>query len=168
MNVKTARKILAVVMTVLIILNFFMLFAVMAGAEEAVSVPEEVIRISEELGQEYNLCPETIQAVGWVESRFDAEAENDGCIGIMQVSEQWHQERMNRLGVADLKDTRGNMTVAADYSSELAVDEEDLEVALMRYHGESRVFQRLEKGEMSDYVDKVLSVSAMLERLHGK
>lgn len=168
MNVKIARKILAAVMAVLIIFNFLMLFSIMAGAEETVSVPAEVISISEALGAEYNLCPETLQAVAWVESRFDPEAENDGCIGIMQVSEKWHQERMERLGVSDLTDIRGNMTVAADYLSELAADEEDLEEALMRYHGESRVLQRLDAGEMSDYVDKVLEVSAMLERRNGK
>ena len=43
-----------------------------------------------------------------------------------------------------------------------------MEKALMRYHGESRIGQRLEAGEMSDYVDKVLSVSEMLERRNGK
>lgn len=168
MNVKIARKILAAVIAVLIIFNFLMLFSIMAGAEEIVSVPAEVINISEELGAEYNLCPETLQAVAWVESRFDPEAENDGCTGIMQVSEKWHQERMERLGVSDLKDIRGNMTVAADYLAELAADEEDLEEALMRYHGESRILQRLDAGEMSDYVDKVLEISAMLERRNGK
>ncbi len=161
-------KILAAVMAAMILFDALMLFSFFSSAAEAVTVPEEVALISEELGAEYNLCPETLQAVAWVESRFDPEAENDGCIGIMQVSEKWHQERMERLGVSDLKDIRGNMTVAADYLAELAADEEDLEEALMRYHGESRILQRLDVGEMSDYVDKVLEISAMLERRNGK
>lgn len=168
MDVKIARKILAAVMAAMILFDMLMLFSFFSGAAEAVTVPEEVALISEELGAEYNLCPETLQAVAWVESRFDPEAENDGCIGIMQVSEKWHQERMESLGVSDLTDIRGNMTVAADYLAELAADEEDLEEALMRYHGESRILQRLDAGEMSDYVDKVLEISAMLEHRNGK
>ncbi len=168
MNVKIMRKMLAAAMAALIVFDLLMFFTIIAGAQEAVIVPEEVIRISEELGTEYNLCPETLQAIGWVESRFNPEAENEGCIGIMQVAEHWHKDRMKRLGVTDLKDIRGNMTVAADYLAELASEEEDLEEALMRYHGESHVLQRLEAGEMSDYVDKVLEISAMLERRHGK
>ncbi len=161
-------KILAAVMAALILMDAVIMIPIMLHAQEAVKVPESVLRISEELGAEYHLCPETLQAVGWVESRFDPEAENDGCIGVMQVSEKWHKDRMAGLGVTDLKDIRGNMKVAADYLSELVNDGEDLEVALMRYHGESRVMERLSEGELSEYVARVLEISAMLEYQHGK
>lgn len=103
-----------------------------------------------------------------MESRFDPEAENDGCTGIMQVSGKWHKDRMERLGVEDLKDTEGCMRVAVDYLAELVEDGEDMEAALMRYHGESRIRERLSEGELSEYVDKVLAVSAMLEQRNGK
>ncbi|WP_160560359.1 lytic transglycosylase domain-containing protein [Parablautia muri] len=161
-------KILAAVMAALILMEAVIMIPIMLHAQEAVKVPESVLRISEELGAEYHLCPETLRAVGWVESRFDPEAENDGCIGVMQVSEKWHKDRMAGLGVTDLKDIRGNMKVAADYLSELVNDGEDLEVALMRYHGESRVMERLSEGELSEYVAQVLEISAMLEYQHGK
>lgn len=161
-------KILAAAMAALVLMDAVMMIPIMLHAREAVTVPEDVLRISEELGAEYHLCPETLQAVGWVESRFDPEAENDGCVGIMQVSEKWHKDRMERLGVTDLKDIRGNMTVAADYLAELVTDGEDLEEALMRYHGESRIAEKLSAGELSEYVARVLEISAMLEHRHGK
>lgn len=145
-----------------------LLIAATVKAEEKVEVPEEVKEISEELGSKYNICPEMIQAICWRESRFQEDAEGSGCIGMMQVSEKWHKERMKRLGVTDLKDARQNMTVAVDYLSELVKDGEDMEEALMRYHGESNVEQKLESGEMSEYVEQILEMSAMLERQNGK
>lgn len=135
---------------------------------ESVDVPPEVIEISEELGEQYCICPELIQAICYVESRFCTDAKNGSCLGIMQVSEKWHKDRMERLRVTDLYDLRGNMTVAVDYLSELASDGEDLEEALMRYHGETSIKDRLEAGETSWYVEKVLNLSAELEVAHGK
>lgn len=160
-------KVLAAVLAALIIYDMLTAVSFVSGAE-AVEVPSEVEEISAELGAAYGICPETIQAICWVESRFQADAVNDDCMGIMQVSEKWHKDRMERLGVTDLKDVRGNMTVGVDFLAELVEEGEDMEKALMRYHGESRIGQRLEAGEMSDYVDKVLSVSEMLERRNGK
>lgn len=139
-----------------------------AYAMGTVSVPEDVREISEELGPKYNICPELIQAICWKESRFQPDAESDGCVGIMQVAPKWHQDRMKRLGVTDLKDTRQNMVVAVDYLSELLEEGEDMEEPLMRYHGESRIAEKLDSGEMSEYVDAVLALSAELEAINGK
>ncbi len=156
--------------TICIIFAVVMNFPSRACAEylESVDVPAEVIEISEELGEYYCICPELIQAICYVESRFQPDAKNGGCLGIMQVSEKWHKDRMERLSVTDLYDLRGNMTVAVDYLSELASDGEDLEEALMRYHGETSIKDRLEAGETSWYVEKVLNLSAELEVAHGK
>lgn len=38
----------------------------------------------------------------------------------MQISSAWHQERMERLGVTDLKNPFGNILVGVDYLAELA------------------------------------------------
>lgn len=145
-----------------------LLIASTVHGQEPVKVPEEVKEISEELGQAYDICPELIQAICCIESRFQADAVNADCIGIMQVSERWHKDRMKRLGVTDLTDAKQNMTVAVDYLAGMVKDGEDMEEALMRYHGESDIGRKLEEGEMSDYVEAVLSVSAMLEREEGK
>ncbi len=133
---------------------------VQAQAREAVEVPEEVVAISEELGGEYGICPELIQA----------DAENGGCVGIMQVSPEWHRERMERLGVTDLTDMRQNIAVAVDYLAELAAEYEDVGAALMKYNGDRRLDELLEGGlaDVSDYARAVLELSAELERRNGK
>ena len=144
--------------------------ALPAKAREAVTVPEEVAGISEELGEEYGICPELIQAVCWQESRFQADAENGECVGIMQVSPQWHRERMKRLGATELKDIRQNMAVAVDYLAELAAEYEDVGAALMKYNGDRRLGKLLDGNmkDVSDYAQTVLELSAELERRHGK
>ena len=147
---------------------FSLFVAISVSAEEQVIVPEDVKEISEELGQAYNICPELIQAICWRESRFQTDAENGGCIGIMQVSPRWHKDRMDKLGVTDLMDPKQNMEVAVDYLADLVEDEEDMEEALMRYHGESRIQERLDAGKMSAYVESILALSAELEIKNGK
>lgn len=145
------------------------LIAITVEAEEAVKVPEEVKLISEELGEKYNICPELIQAICYKESSFRPDAVNGDCTGIMQVSEKWHKDRMDKLGVTDLKDARQNMTVAVDYLSELAERYEDIAVALMVYNGDSSAGDVIGgTGEISDYAEDVLMISAELEFRHGK
>ena len=58
-----------------------------------------------------------VLAMGFYESGFDPEAVGDhgNSIGWMQVQPRWHQERMDRLGVTDLKDPVQNAMVAVDY-----------------------------------------------------
>lgn len=163
------RKIIKYYILGITLTALFSLFVAMGvSAEEQVTVPDDVREISEELGQAYNICPELIQAIGWRESRFHPDVENGGCVGIMQVSPKWHKDRMDKLGVTDLTDTRQNMTVAVDYLADLVKDEEDMEEVLMRYHGESRIMERLDAGEMSAYVEAILTLSAELECRNGK
>lgn len=134
-------------------------------AEEAqIEVPQEVIQISEELGEQYCICPELIQAICWKESRFQADVEGNGCVGIMQISPRRHKDRMERLGVTDLTDIEQNMTVGVDYLAELSEGSEDIVKVLAEYHGESDIEERLEQGEVSDYVSSILSLSEELER----
>lgn len=140
-----------------------------AAQTESITVPKEVKSISEALGKQYNICPELIQAICYRESRFKPDAENEDCIGIMQVSEKWHKERMKRLKVNDLLDMEGNMTVAVDYLAELAEENEDIAIILMKYNGDSRVQEVMEgTGEISDYAAEIMELSAKLERQHGK
>lgn len=133
-----------------------------------VQVPEEVREISEELGEKYCICPELLQAMAWKESRFRSDVENQGCVGIMQISERWHRDRMARLGVADLYDMRQNMMVAADYIAELAANGEPVEIALMKYHGESGISEVMDGTRESEYVTSILELAAEFERQHGK
>lgn len=135
-----------------------------AQAEECV-VPDHILEMSNEIGLEYNICPELLQPIAFQESRFQADAQNGGCTGLMQVNPAWHEDRMRELGVTDLYDPEQNMEVAADYLQELFGRYEDVRTVLMVYHGEAGA---VDKAEASQYADEILERSAALERLHGK
>ena len=127
-----------------------------------------VIRYTEEIGAEYGICPELLQAIVFYESSNNPNARNGKCVGYMQISEKWHGDRMDRLGVKSLTDGYGNILVGADYLAELAGKYEDIPLALMKYNGDADAEQLYAAGEMSDYAKKILDLSTELERLHGK
>ncbi|HJC25383.1 MAG TPA: lytic transglycosylase domain-containing protein [Candidatus Eisenbergiella merdavium] len=133
-------------------------------AEECI-VPDSILEISNEIGKEYNICPELLQSIAFQESRFQADAQNGGCTGLMQVNPAWHGDRMRELSVTDLYDPEQNMEVAADYLRELFERYEDVGTVLMVYHGEAGAVNKIEP---SQYADEILERSAALERLHGK
>lgn len=128
-----------------------------------------------EIGEKYNICPELIQAIIERESSYDPYAKNGNCIGLMQVSEKWHSDRMKELGVTDLYDPYSNILVGTDYLAELfeeAIDSgrgDDLYYVLMRYNLKtSTANSRWEEGDYSDYAIDVSERAAELEREHGK
>lgn len=130
---------------------------------------EQVVELTEEIGEEYGICPELLQAIAWKESRYDEMAESSGCIGLMQVSERWHIERMERLGASDLYDPEENMRVAADYLAELFAQYEDAGMALMAYSGDSGAEGYAATGRgLSVYAEEILEHACALERQHGK
>lgn len=151
------------VLLVIFILVFFTTSST-ASADSRLS-EEEVYEIAVEVGEIYNVCPELLQAMAFYESSYKPNARNGSCIGLMQVSEKWHTERAESLGVTDLYDPYGNMLTAADILMELAREYGDIGVVLMKYNGDSRA---LENGYLSDYAQKILNMSAELERAHGK
>lgn len=140
-------------------------FPLQASAMEEAEVEELSIRA----GEEFGICPELLQAVAWKESSYREDAQNGGCTGLMQVSEYWHRERMQRLGVADLYDPEGNMRVAADYLAELFEQFEDTGMVLMVYNGDSTAYGYQNTGSgLSGYAGAVLEKAEQLEREHGK
>lgn len=75
----------------------------------------------EKTAKRYGLDSRIIKALieeesGWVAS---AEGDNGNSIGLMQIQERWHKERMKRLGVTNLYDSEQNITVGCDILSEL-------------------------------------------------
>ena len=118
----------------------------------------------EEISAEYNVCPELIESIIEAESNGDKAAKNGNCTGLMQVSSEWHKDRMKRLGVKDLKDPYSNILVGTDYLMELAGEYGDLYVVLATYHGEKNI----DINNPSDYVIKIVNRSGELERIHGK
>lgn len=130
---------------------------------------EEVIMLTEQIGEQYGICPELLQAVIFYESGNDRYAVSaGGDRGYMQVNPKWHGDRMARLGVTNLYDGYENIVTGADYLSELAGKYEDVGLALMKYNGDSRADSLYEAGQLSEYAKRILNLSAELERAHGK
>lgn len=115
---------------------------------------------------EYCICPELVMAIIERESTGNPNATNGNCKGLMQISEKWHVDRMDRLGVKDIYDTVGNIRVGVDYLSELFLDYDDAATVLMVYHGEEDAVAKASRGEISDYAKGILERSQELERLH--
>ena len=75
----------------------------------------------EKTAKRYGLDSKIIKALieeesGWLAS---AEGDNGQSVGLMQIQEHWHKERMKRLGVTNLYDPEQNITVGCDILSEL-------------------------------------------------
>ena len=122
----------------------------------------------EEYGEAYGICPEFLMAVVETESSGKAYAENGGCKGLMQISTKHHADRMERLGVSDIYDERGNILVGTDYLAELFDEYEEASLVLDVYNGNSKAKSNYENGILSEYAGKILDRSEELERLHGK
>lgn len=83
---------------------------------------EEIYQMASEVSEETfngDIQPSLLTALAWHESRYNANADNGLAKGLCQVIPCCHSERMSRLGVTDLKDPKGCLTVAADYLIEL-------------------------------------------------
>ena len=121
-------------------------------------------------GEEYSICPEFLMAAVESESSGQADAENDGCMGLMQVNVAFHMERMERLGCTDIYDEDQNIRVAADYLSELFEKYDDACQVLMCYSmGEFSAEKLFNKGIYeTSYTLGILERAQELERLHGK
>lgn len=129
-----------------------------------------VIALTEAVSEIYPVCPELLQAMVFYESgNKQAVISQWGDIGYMQINPKWHQERMDRLGVTDLTDGYSNILTGTDLMCELFQQYEDPALALMCYNmGPARALELYEEGKVSEYAQKILELSAELERLHGK
>lgn len=121
-----------------------------------------------EIGGDYGIKPELLMAIIETESRGQADAENGSCKGLCQISEKWHKDRMERLGVTDLFDEYSNILVGADLLAELRDEYQEVSLVLDIYHGSSKAFQNYENGVVSDYAKKILKRSAELEELNER
>ena len=135
---------------------------------EAAEHQEELEEYIEAICEPRNICPELIEATIERESRWNPTAVNGDCMGLMQISERWHRERMERLVVTDLFGPYDNILVGVDYMAELFEKYEDPGAVLMVYHGEKNAVEKASSGEISDYADWILCRSEELERSHGK
>lgn len=85
----------------------------------------------------YHIEPSIVFAVIWKESNFNAAAVGDGgdSVGLMQIQEKWHGDRMARLACDDLTDPYQNVSVGIDIlANHLYRYTGDPEMALIAYN----------------------------------
>ena len=138
--------------------------------EDETDVPEDVYEYAKVIGDEFDICPELLMALAERESRFQADAENGPCKGLMQVNASTHKQRFIDAGwkSSEWTDPYKNMYVGADYLHDLFEQYEDVGIVLGVYHGERNVVQKGQSGNLSRYVTKILERSAELERIANK
>lgn len=129
---------------------------------------DEIVQYCDAIGERYCVCSELLQSIIIQESMGKHDAENNGCVGLMQINERFHKERMERLAVTDLTDEFSNILVGADYLMELASKYGDVGLTLAIYHGESDAIENDRNGIVSNYAKEILERSEFLEREHGK
>lgn len=139
------------------------------GAESADTfLSPEYVAYCEEIGSYYGICPELLEAIMESESSGRRTAQNGSCKGLMQVNVKYHQERMNKLGVTDVFDARGNIMTAADYLAELFAEYGDIGTVLMVYNGSRDAISRGAEADYTEYAKKIIGRSEQLERVHQK
>lgn len=160
-EVRKTRKILIAFLPIIIALAFP---CTVISKDNDTWISETAQDACVEYGEEYGICPELLEAIIERESSGKSDAENGSCKGLMQISVKWHSGRMEKLGVEDIFDERGNILVGTDLLAELFGKYGNAAVVLMAYHGERNPAEK----EISSYAEGILERSAELERIHGK
>lgn len=146
--------------------------------EEITETPEESryydIPLSEQLQDHiFEECEKNgidtalVLAVIWQESQYDASAVGDGgsSVGLMQIQERWHEDRMERLGCTDLYDPYQNITVGVDLLAELYNTNPDIYWVLMAYNGGIDYANSMVAADsQSIYAVEVVNTATELER----
>lgn len=130
---------------------------------------QQVIELTESMAEQYDICPELLQALIFYESsNRSAVVSKWGDIGFMQVNPRWQEDRMEQLSVYDLKDGYGNILVGTDYLVELCEKYGDISLALMAYNGGEDAVESASDAGINEYAERILELSEKLERRHGK
>lgn len=96
------------------------------------------------------------------ETNFRNITGDDGAsMGYMQIQEKWHWDRMERLGVTDLLDPKGNFQVGCDFLSELYARYKDWGTAVTVYN------MGHDPGYITAYANDVLSNYVDWKKLIG-
>ena len=112
------------------------------------------------------LNPYLIFAMCERESQYKADAVGDSgrSLGIMQIQEQWHQERMNKLGCTDLLNPYQNVTVGIDILIDLYSKCNDTAWVLMAYNGgEAYANRNYNADNISEYARYIMTRAEEME-----
>ena len=130
-------------------------------------VPADIQELAEEVGEEFNICPELLEAIAYKESRFDESVQSGNYYGLMQVNVRVHSKRIRDMGYKskDMFEARPCMRVAAAYLHDLFNQYEEADLVLACYSGSLNTYL---KYGYSGYGDYVLGLSWEYEEEHGK
>lgn len=135
-------------------------------------IPCEIRELCEEVGEQFGICPELLEAMAYQESRFIPTVRNKNCYGLMQINVRVHKDRIEKYSWTsdDMFDPEKNLTVAADLLLELfETYGDDDPIILMLYSGNWKAVQAYKENSfLTPYVADVLARSAEYERIHGK
>lgn len=123
--------------------------------------------ICKDYGADYSLIIAMIE----IESGYKYDAVGKGGdIGYMQINQEWHTDRMERLGATDLKNPYQNVRVGIDYMAEL-LGQYQTSVAVSAYNRGARndsgtgALDLADKGQyQTEYSEKVLNRAAEIEK----
>ena len=150
----------------LMILMTMVLFLPTPQEVEDTYIKPEYQAYVEEIAESYDLNPNLILAMIESESSGRAKVESKvGCVGLMQIYPKWHQGRMERLGVTDLKDAYSNILVGCDFIAELYSRHDCDYTVLMAYNeGEyGGAIKKAKEGRYSRYSRKIVARAEELE-----
>lgn len=129
---------------------------------------DKIVAMVFEIAPQYDISPYMIMAMIERESNYDPKATNGQYKGLLQITERWHGSRMKDLGVSDLYDPAGNITVACSYLKDLYDLYEDQEMVLMCYSMDNNKAMELHrKGQVSVYATAVIDRMKELEEGYG-
>lgn len=118
--------------------------------------------VCEQYGVRYDLVVALIEKESGY--TFDKVGDDGNSIGYMQIYEEWHRDRMERLNVTDLKNPYQNVLVGIDYLSELIERYGTIQDALAAYnYGEQGAKQHLWKNGIYVYEYNQTIMSRMKE-----
>lgn len=136
-----------------------------AVAEGDTYIKPEYVRYCEEIGTQYGIAPELLEALIEAESSGRADARSGtGDIGLCQINLKY-----SRYKEQQLLDPKTNIKAAAEILTDL-FDKYDTD-GLMAYNlGEySETFrEHMENGTLTDYADHIIKRSDYLQELHGR
>ena len=132
---------------------------------------DSVHSMAEVIGEQYGISPILLQAIARVESQYATDLTNSsGAVGICQVVPKYNKDRMDRLGITDLKNPYYNMVLCAEYIKDmrtLSPYGNDQNFIIMSYHaGINGATSKYEKNMSTDYVTSVNQTIKELEEMY--
>lgn len=141
-------------------------FANRVDADGDTYISSEYVRYCEQIGDDYCICPEVLEALIETESGGNASAiSSHGAVGLCQIIPKY-----SKYSKKELLDPYTNIKACAEIITDLS-ESYDLKDTLIAYNcGEYSATFKKYKGtsEMTKYSKKIIERAYELEEVHGK